>query len=70
MDFFFYLNGRMPATSELIWIPDGGKPDVISGLKLSIKCLYELFIGTRSHGVVTVQFSAALNLFLSGKNNI
>ena len=66
MDFFFYLNGRMPATNGLIWIPDGGKPDVISGLKLSIKCLYELFIGT----VVTVQFLAALNLFLSGKNNI
>ena len=70
MYFYFYLNGRRPATNELIWISDSEKPKFISGEKLSIKRLYELFRGSRSYGVVTVQFLATLNLFLAGENNI
>ena len=41
-----------------------------SGEKLSLKCLYEFFGGTRSHGLVNVQFLAVLKLFLSRKAQI
>ena len=35
-----------------------------------MKRLYELFLGTRSHGLVSIQFLAALNLSLGRKEQI
>ena len=60
----------LPATNKLIWVPVGHIPEFISGEKLSLKRLYELFRGTRSHGLVSILFFAALNLFLDGKTQI
>lgn len=53
---FNYLNGRFPYNNDLLWAPDGDKPDFILGGKISIKRLYELFRGIRSHGLVLIQF--------------
>ena len=63
-DIFYYLNGRFPYTNGLLWVPNGDKPDIISGEKLSLKRLYKLLCGTRSHVL------AMLNLFLGGKEVI
>ena len=46
-DIFYYLNGRFPYTNSLLWVPNGDKPDIISGEKLSLKRLYKLLCGTR-----------------------
>lgn len=64
------MNEELPATNRLIWVPEGHIPEFISGEKLSLKRLYELFRGTISHGLVSVLFFAALNLFLDEKTKI
>ena len=67
---FFYMNGKFPATNRLSWVPKGDNPEFNSVEILSLKRLYEFFIETRSHALVSVQFLAALNLFLSKKAQI
>lgn len=69
-DIFYYLNGRFPYTNGLLWVPNDDKPNIISGEKLSLKRLYKLFCGTHPRGLVSMQFLATLNLFLSGKEVI
>ena len=54
VDIFYYLNGRFPYNNDFLWVPDGDKPDVILGGKISIKKLYELFRGMHSHGLVLI----------------
>ena len=66
----YYLNGGILVTNGLLWIPNGDKPDFISGEKISIQKLYELFRGTCPHGRVTIQFLSALNLFFGRKEEI
>ena len=56
MDFLFYMNGRFPATNGLIWVPEADIPKFISGEKLFLKCLYELFRRATSHGLVSRKF--------------
>ena len=51
--FFYYINGRFSALDELVHAPNGASP----------KCFYELFRGTRSHGLVCTQLLAVLNIF-------
>ena len=48
----------------------GDKLNFVSGEKIFLKRLYKLFRGTRSHGLVSLQFLAGLNLFLRGKEKI
>ena len=50
-------NGRLP-------VPDGETPPGAG--KTSLKKLYELFEDTKSHGLVSLQFLSALNLFIGG----
>lgn len=69
-DIFYYLNRRFPYTNGLLWASDGNKLNLISGEKISLKRLYELFRGTCLHRLVWIQFLAALNLFLKGKEKI
>ena len=69
-DIFYYLNRRFPYTNTLLWASDGNKPNLISGEKISLKRLYELFRDTCLHRLVWIQFLAALNLFLKGKEKI
>ena len=61
------FHGRLPYMDGH---PDGEKASFISGDKISLKCLYELFSGTKSHGLVLMQFLSVLNLFLCGKDEI
>ena len=51
------VNGRLP-------VPDGEIPP--GARKTSLKKLYELFKDTKSHGLVSLQFLSALNLFIGG----
>ena len=67
---FYYLNGRLPYTNGHLFVLDGEKPSFISGNKISLKRLYELFRGTKLHGLVSMQFLAKLNLFLGRKEKI
>ena len=69
-DNFYYLNGRLPYTNGHLFVLDGEKPSFISGDKISLKRLYELFRGTKLHGLVSMQFLATLNLFLGRKERI
>ena len=61
---FYYFNGRFPLTNGLLLIPDGETPD--GSKKISLKNLYEMFKDTECHGLVSVQFLSALNVFLVG----
>lgn len=70
IDIFSYLNGRLPYTNVHLFVLDGGKPSFISGHKISLKRLYELFRGTKLHGLVSMQFLATLNSFLRRKEEI
>lgn len=45
-------------------IPDGETLD--GSEKKSLKTLYEVFKGIKSHGLVSVQFLSALHLFFGG----
>ena len=45
-------------------MPDGETPPGAG--KTSLKKLYELFEDTKSHGLVSLQFLSALNLFIGG----
>ena len=57
---FYYFNRRPPLTNGLLPIPDGETPD--SSEKISIKTLYEMFKDTKSHGLISIQFSLTLNI--------
>ena len=60
----YYFNGRLSLTNGLLPAPDA---ETYPGAeKISIKRLYELYKGTKSHGLVLLQFLSALNLFLDG----
>ena len=54
----------------LIFVPNGEKPSIISADKVSLKRLYQLLRWTKLHGLVWMQFLAALNLFLGRKEKI
>ena len=51
-------------------MPDADKSDFISGEKVLLKRMYKLFHSTRSHGIVSMQFLVALNLFFGKKQEI
>ena len=61
---FYYLNGRLPLPNGLLPIPDGEIPN--GSEKISLKTLYKMFKDIKSHGLVSVQFLLALNLFFGG----
>ena len=57
---FYYFNGRLPLSNGLLLVPDGETPEVSE--KISMKTLYQLFKDTKSHGLVSLQFSSAFYL--------
>ena len=57
---FYYFNGRLPLTNELLIVPDGETPEGTE--KLNLKVLYEMFKDTQSHGLVSIQFLCALGI--------
>ena len=61
---FYYFNRRLSLTNGLLPVPDGETPE--GSEQISIKTLYELFKDTKSHGLVSLQFLFALNLFFGG----
>lgn len=51
--------------------PDGETLDILCESKrISLKRLYELFRGSNSYGLVSIQFLAALYVLLGGKSKI
>ena len=68
---FFNKFGRFPAVEKLAIIPQGSTPSFVKTEDiLSPFELYEFFNQTDSHGLVCVQFLAALNSYLGGDKNI
>lgn len=65
---FYYPNDRFPYTNRLLWVL-GNKPNFISGGN-SLKRLYKLSRGTRSHALASIGFLATVNLFLGEKEQI
>ena len=61
---FYYYNGRLPLTNGLLLVPDRETPQ--GSEKISLKSLYEMFKDTKSHGLVSLQFLSALNIFFGG----
>ena len=61
---FYYFNGRLSLTNDFLPLPDGETPD--DSERMSIKTLYEMFKATKSHGLVSLQFLSALNIFFGG----
>ena len=54
---FYYFNGRLPLTIDLLIVPDGETPG--STEKINLKLLYEMIKDTNSHRLVSIQFFSA-----------
>ena len=65
-DFFYFINGRFPATTAHTFIPRQELPMEVNGEEINIKNL----MWTNSHGLVSSQFLAALNIFFGGNPEI
>ena len=61
---FYYCNDRLPLTNGLLLVPDRETPQ--GSEKISLKSLYEMFKDAKSHGLVSLQFLSALNIFFGG----
>ena len=61
---FYHHNGRLPLANGILIVPDGDTPE--GSEKVSPKLLYEMFKDTKSHGLVSLQFLCALNIFFGG----
>ena len=57
----FYYSGRLPVTIGLLVVPDGETPQ--RSKKTSLKSLYEMFKDTKLHGLVSLQFLCAMDIF-------
>ena len=53
--------GRLPLSKALLVVPDG---DALSGEKLNMKHLYDLFKNTKSHGIVSLPFLGLTQYYL------
>ena len=60
---FYNFNSRFPLTNELLVVTDGEMPE--GSEKIYLKDLYEMFQGTKSHGLVSLQFLCTLGIFSS-----
>ena len=61
---FYHFKDRLPLTNGLLIIPDG---ETFEGAeKISLKDFYEMFQGTKSHGLVSLQFYVLWTYFLVG----
>ena len=49
---FYYFNERLPLTNGLLIAPDGETTEGTE--KINLKLLYEMFKGTKSHGLVSI----------------
>ena len=58
---FYTLMGRLPLSKALLVVPDG---DALSGEKLNMKHLYDLFKNTKSHGIVPLPFLGLIQYYL------
>ena len=67
---FYYINGRLPYTDGHLFVPDGEIPSGIQGEKLSLKEPFAKFFRTKSNGLVSAPFLAALLLFFAGKESL
>ena len=67
---FYYINGRLPYTDGHLFVPDGEIPPVIQGENLNLKELFPKFFLTKSNGLVSAPFLAALLLFFSEKESL
>ena len=70
MSKYFYKTGKLPGHDEMAIIPRGVTPTFVKENQLINPFeLYEKFEFTKSHGLVSVQFLAALNVFVGGDKN-
>ena len=61
---FYHFNGRLLLTNGLLVVPDGETPE--ESEKISLKDLYEMLQGTKSHGFFSLQFLCTLDIFFGG----
>ena len=58
---FHHYNGRLLLKNSLLIVPNG--ETTLGSEELSLKSLYKMFKDTKSHGLVSLQFLGALNIF-------
>ena len=63
-EIFYYFDGCLLLTNGLLKVPDSKKPS--GAEKISLERLYELYRGTKSNRLVSLQILSALNLFFGG----
>ena len=61
---FYHFNDRLPLTNGFLIVPDGKTYEAAE--KISLKDLYEMLQGTKSHGLVSLQFLCVLDIFFRG----
>ena len=67
---FYYINGSVLYTDGHLFVSDGETPPGIIGKKLSLKELFAKSFQSKSNGLVSFPFLAALLLFLAGKETL
>ena len=65
-DYFNFINGSFPTTNEHTFVLRATSSPEVNGGELNIKKLCGKFRGTNSHGIVSSQFLAALNIIFNG----
>ena len=69
-DFFYFISGRFPTTTAHAFIPGLDLPMEVNEEEINIKKLYEKFRRTNSHGLVSSQVFAGLNIFFGSDPEI
>ena len=65
---YFFATGSFPTECNLVYIPEGFTPPFIKlDDKISPAILYESFQSSDTYGLASVQFLAALNIFIGGQ---
>ena len=67
---FYYINDRLPYTDRHLFVSDGEISPGIQSEKLSLKELFAKIFRTKSNGLVSAPFLAALLLFFTGKESL
>ena len=67
---FYYINVRLPYTDGHLFVPDGETPSKFVGEKLNLKELFAKFFLTKSNGLVSSPFLAALLQLFLGKETL
>ena len=65
---YFFATGSFPIVTNFVYVPEGFMPQFIkSDDNISPRVLHKKFQSSNAYGLASVQFSAAVNIFVGGQ---